>query len=145
MCIRRIAGAAVASALVFAGPAWAGEQALKFRLVVTDVSVTDLEAANVPGRSVGTVKSTGVAFFEDGRIAKKDFVRFYDGTADAGDFTGYSTYTFDNGELYYREVRRRMVRGGHRRRLRGAFRHRRVPGRDRDRPVRCGGRCLGRR
>ena len=78
--------------------AWAEEQNLKYRLVVVDLNLTDLEVANVPGRSVGVAKSTGVAVFEDGRIAKKDFVRIYDGTEASGDFTGYSTFTFDNGD-----------------------------------------------
>jgi hypothetical protein len=98
MCIRRIAGAATMSALVCAGSAWGGAQNLKYRLVVVDLSITDLEAANVPGRSIGVAKSTGIAVFEDGRIAKKDFVRWYDGTEASGDVTGYSTYTFENGD-----------------------------------------------
>lgn len=97
MSTRIVAGAALASALVFVGSAWAEEQNLKFRLVVTDVSTTNIEPANVPGRSIGVVKSTGVAVFDDGRIAQKDFVRYYDGTEESGDFTGYSTYTFENG------------------------------------------------
>ena len=66
--------------------------------MVVDLSITDLEAANVPGRSIGVAKSTGVAVFEDGRIAKKDFIRMYDGTEASGDFTGYSTFTFENGD-----------------------------------------------
>jgi hypothetical protein len=98
MRTRILAGALMASGLVLVGSAWAEEHNLKFRLVVTDMSATDLEPANVPGRSIVVVKSTGVAVFDDGRIAKKDFVRYYDGTADAGDFSGYSTYTFENGD-----------------------------------------------
>ena len=98
MRVRMIAGAAVASALFFVGSASAEEQNLKYRLVVMDTSVTDLEAPNVPGRTVGVAKSVGVATFEDGRIAYKNFIRYYDGTEAAGDFTGYSTFTFENGD-----------------------------------------------
>ena len=36
-----VAGAAIALALVLVGSAWAEEQNLKFRLVVTDMSTTD--------------------------------------------------------------------------------------------------------
>ena len=61
-----------------------------------DVSVTDLEVANVPGARWGRQVDRR-RLLRGGRIAKKDFVCFYDGTADAGDFTGYSTYTFENG------------------------------------------------
>src|SRR4051812_38458247 len=41
---------------------------------------------------------TGVALFEDGRIATKKFVDVSDETADSGAFRGYSTYTFQNGD-----------------------------------------------
>ena len=37
--------------------------------------------------------------FEDGRIAYKRFVELDDGTGDVGTFTGYSTYTFQAGDL----------------------------------------------
>ena len=40
----------------------------------------------------------GVVVFEDGRLAFKRFVYTEDATDSAGDFGGYSTYTFENGE-----------------------------------------------
>jgi hypothetical protein len=41
---------------------------------------------------------TGVATIEDGRIAYKQFVDVSDDTAESGEFKGYSTYTFQNGD-----------------------------------------------
>ena len=48
---------------------------------------------------MGSGPAAGVAVFEDGRIAYKDFVVFTDGTAEEGEWRGYSTYTFENGDL----------------------------------------------
>ena len=42
--------------------------------------------------------AVGVAVFEDGRIAFKEFVFAGDTTEDGSRGTGYSTYTFQNGD-----------------------------------------------
>ncbi|MBP7242313.1 hypothetical protein [Amaricoccus sp.] len=98
MRIHEIAGAAMVSALVLAGSAGAEEQILKFRLVTTDRDSVEHDVANVPGRYVAAHESVGVAVFEDGRIAHKSFVYTENGTEDAGEAVGYSTYTFENGD-----------------------------------------------
>lgn len=70
---------------------------LKFRLVTHPLS----EPVDIPaigGHQLVLKHYTGVAVFEDGRIAHKDFVDVSDETPDKGDFKGYSTYTFENGD-----------------------------------------------
>jgi hypothetical protein len=94
----RAAGAAIAATLILIGPVSAEEQTLKFRLVTHVVSGEALAAPNVAGTTVSANKAVGVAVFEDGRIAFKHFVNTETNTADNGEFTGFSTYTFENGD-----------------------------------------------
>jgi hypothetical protein len=56
------------------------------------------ELPEIGGHKVSANEYTGVAMFEDGRIAYKRFVELDDGTGDVGTFTGYSTYTFQAGD-----------------------------------------------
>ena len=94
----KAAGAAAALTLITALPVMAGEQTLKFRLVTKQLSGSYLEVANVEGRSVGAGEYAGVAVFDDGRIAYKNFVLTTDGSDAEGSYAGYSTYTFQNGD-----------------------------------------------
>ena len=94
----KLAGAAGIFACLAVGPAAAEEQTLRFRLVVSLTNVAFAENPNAPGHSVGAGRAVGVAVFEDGRIAFKDFVIANDGTEEAGTASGYSTYTFENGD-----------------------------------------------
>jgi hypothetical protein len=95
-----LAGAASLGAAVVLGStaASAEEQTLKFRLLTRSVQEAAFEQGDVPGQFVSASEQVGVAIFEDGRIAYKEFVNTTDGTADAGTFLGYSTYTFENGD-----------------------------------------------
>ncbi len=43
-------------------------------------------------------QEAGVAVFQDGRVAFKEFGGGVDSRGDTGDFVGYSTYTFANGD-----------------------------------------------
>ena len=88
-----------AMALAAADPlsAQAGEQKLKFRFVTQMIG----EPGNLPeiaGHKITAGHYMGVATFEDGRIAHKDFVDVSDDTENSGTFKGYSTYTFQNGD-----------------------------------------------
>lgn len=98
MSIWKIASAATIVACVAAGSVAAEEQTLKFRLVTKQISGPMMEVANVEGRSIGAGQYVGVAVFEDGRIAYKDFVTMVDAGKKEGSFSGYSTYTFQNGD-----------------------------------------------
>ena len=98
MSIWKTAGAAMIAACVVAGSAAAEEQTLKFRLVTKKVSGPVMQVANVEGRSVGAGEYVGVAVFEDGRIAYKDYVAMVDAGKGEGSYSGYSTYTFQNGD-----------------------------------------------
>jgi hypothetical protein len=98
MAMWKIASAAAVLARLTAGPVAAEQQTLKFRLVTKQVSGDTLQVANVEGRSVGAGRYVGVAVFEDGRIAYKDFVAMNDGDANQGTYIGYSTYTFQDGD-----------------------------------------------
>jgi len=94
----KIASAAVAAACLAAGSVAAEEQTLKFRLLTKKVSGAVMEVANVDGRTVGAGEYVGVAVFEDGRIAYKEFVSMMDAGKAEGSYSGYSTYTFQNGD-----------------------------------------------
>ena len=98
MKARKLAGAAGLVACLVAGSAVAEEQTLRFRLVVSLTNVAFSENPNTPGHFVGAGRAVGVAVFEDGRIAFKDFVLAEDGTEEAGTASGYSTYMFENGD-----------------------------------------------
>jgi len=98
MSVWKLAGAAGVVACLMAGSAAAEEQTLRFRMVVAPTEVVYSEIANVPGHSVGAGEAVGIAVFEDGRIAFKNFVISTDGSSDAGSYRGYSTYTFQNGD-----------------------------------------------
>jgi hypothetical protein len=94
----KAAVAAATLALITGGSVAAGEQTLKFRLVTKQLSGSFMEVANVEGRSVGAGDYVGVAVFDDGRIAYKNFVAMVDGTDQEGSYRGYSTYTFEDGD-----------------------------------------------
>jgi hypothetical protein len=94
----KAAGVAAAAAFIAAGSVAAAEQTLEFRLVTKRLGGSSMEVANVEGRSVGAGEYAGVAVFDDGRIAYKNFVEVSDGTDEEGSYSGYSTYTFQNGD-----------------------------------------------
>ena len=79
--------------------AFAEEMRLSFKLVVSPMEMNTIEPANLEGMMVGLGKYTGVAYFDDGRIASKDFLFNFDYEKGAGPFFGYSTYTFDDGSM----------------------------------------------
>jgi hypothetical protein len=96
MTIARMAFAA-ALAAGSVGAAAAEEQVLNFTLVVSFVDEASLPS--VPeGRMASATRAIGVASFEDGRTAFKEFVVLQGGTPDDGEMTGYSTYTFAEGD-----------------------------------------------
>ncbi len=133
-----IAGAALVSALVWTGSAGAGEQTLKFRLVTTDLNSVEYDVANAPGHYLAAHEAVGVAVFEDGRIAYKRFVYTEDGTGDAGTSTGYSSYTFENGDALNAKLSVSWGASGFRGYLRGSLRDGRIRRGHRNRRVRDG-------
>lgn len=94
----KIASAATVAACLLAGSVAAEEQTLNFRLVTTKVSGAVLPVANVEGRSISAGDYVGFAVFDDGRIAYKEFVMMMDAAKTEGGYSGYSTYTFQNGD-----------------------------------------------
>ncbi len=98
MSFWKITGAATIAACMAAGPLAAEEQTLNFRLVTKKISGPVMQVANVEGRNVSAGEYVGVAIFEDGRIAYKEFVNMMDFVKGEGSYSGYSTYTFQNGD-----------------------------------------------
>ena len=98
MSVWKNTSAATIAVCVAAGSVAAEEQTLKFKLVTKQISSSVMEVVNVEGRTVGAGQYAGVALFEDGRIAYKDFVNIADGDKNEGSYSGYSTYTFRNGD-----------------------------------------------
>ena len=87
-----------AAVALSAGAARAEEQTLKFRLVTMPVEQVEFTAPSDVGHDLSVSKEVGVAVFDDGRIAHKTFVMMTDSAGAAGEYSGYSTYTFENGD-----------------------------------------------
>jgi hypothetical protein len=99
MTTGKIAVTALVIVACFAvGSADAKEQLMKFRLVTTPVSSTFDQVPNAEGHQMGVGNYVGVAVFEDGRLAFKDFVLTMDRVGNKGTYSGYSTYTFQDGD-----------------------------------------------
>ena len=80
-----------------AGTVVAAEETLTFRLIVRTIDRTAFDAP-VEGRNISVSQSAGVAIFEDGRLADKQFVGLVDSAGAEGTYSGYSIYTFLNGD-----------------------------------------------
>jgi hypothetical protein len=93
-------GALISAAALFASPvgALAGEQTLEFKLVTRAIDAKVVKAANIEGRMLIAGDYFGVAYFKDGRVARKDFIGAADLLKGTGSFRGYSTYTFEDGD-----------------------------------------------
>jgi hypothetical protein len=91
--------ALLATAVFFAVPvaAIAGGQTLEFKLVTRAVDAKSVQAPNIEGRTLTAGNFFGVAYFNDGRVAVKDFIGAADLLKGKGSFNGYSTYTFEDG------------------------------------------------
>lgn len=75
----------------------AADKTLDFRLITKRLEGTQTVAKNVEGQSSGLFKIFGVAYFSTGQIAVKEFVHSQDFIKGSGPFSGYSTYTFEDG------------------------------------------------
>jgi hypothetical protein len=84
--------------ILVSGNVAAQDEVLNGRLITRMVSGTFVDVPNVEGRSVGSGQYAGVAVFEDGRLADKEFVLIVDNGGSEGSYSGYSTYTFENGD-----------------------------------------------
>ena len=80
------------------GTVAAEQKTLTFRLMTHMTSGTFIEASSIAGRRVGAAKYAGVAIFDDGRLADKEYVLNMDNRGAEGSYSGYSTYTFENGD-----------------------------------------------
>src|SRR5262245_34251106 len=78
--------------------ATAEQQTLKGRLVINQPTGTSTALPSFGGHTFNANKYAGVAVFEDGRVAYKQYIESSDDTEAGGDFKGYSTYTFENGD-----------------------------------------------
>lgn len=98
MTFSKFVFAAFSAGSLAASTASAEEQNLRFKLVVSMTTNVETQLASVPDRSLTTNEAVGVAFFEDGRVAFKQFVVSSAGGAEDGTYIGLSTYTFQNGD-----------------------------------------------
>jgi len=88
----------VLAVLTYSMPATAEEQTFKGRLVVNQPTGTSTALPSFGGHTFNANKYSGVAVFEDGRVAYKQYIESSDDTAAGGDYKGYATYTFQNGD-----------------------------------------------
>jgi hypothetical protein len=84
--------------LTYSMPATAEEQTLKGRLIVNQPTGTSTALPSFGGHTFNANKYSGVAVFEDGRVAYKQYIESSDDTEAGGDYKGYATYTFQNGD-----------------------------------------------
>lgn len=86
------------TATTWAAPLSAEEQNLKFHFVTVNLASTGIDVPHTEDHGLNLGKFVGVAMFEDGRIAFKEYVFAGENTADGTKGIGYSTYTFQNGD-----------------------------------------------
>ena len=98
MALAKVALAFIVTGLLSSGAAWAQEQTLPFKLVITTTSDETMELPSFTDQSVMAHEAVGVAYFEDGRIAFKRFAMAAVGGQEEGNWLGLSTYTFENGD-----------------------------------------------
>jgi hypothetical protein len=98
MALAKVALAILATGLLSSGAASAQEQTLPFKLVITTTSDEMMELPSITDQSVMAHEAVGVAYFEDGRIAFKQFTMASVGGEEEGNWMGLSTYTFENGD-----------------------------------------------
>ena len=98
MTAPRFVGLLALVSILTTGSVAAEEETLKFRLIITTISGNFFDAPDIEGQSVGTFQKAGVAVFEDGRLAFKQFVVSIDNRGAEGNYAGYSTYTFQKGD-----------------------------------------------
>ena len=89
---------ALTVSVLMIGSVAAQEETLKGRLITRIISATFVDAPGVEGRSIGGGQYAGIAVFEDGRLADKQFVLNMDSGGTEGNYSGYATYTFQNGD-----------------------------------------------
>ena len=91
--------ACAAAAATTAQPVAAAEETLSFRLVTRIISVASHTDGNVEGLKLTAGQSVGVAVFDDGRLAAKEYVYLsYSGENAPAMQPGYSSYVFQNGD-----------------------------------------------
>ena len=88
----------VLAVLTYSMPATAEEQTLKGRLVINQPTGASTALPSFGGHTFNANKYSGVAVFEDGRVAYKQYIESSDDTEAGGDYKGYATYTFQNGD-----------------------------------------------
>lgn len=86
--------------LAFAiGPAVAGEETLPYTLVTKVVGELVHDDPAIEGLALGAGQAVGVAYFEDGRIAAKEYVFLrFAGEKTPWPLPGFSNYVFQNGD-----------------------------------------------
>ncbi len=85
--------------LAFVQPVSAAEQTLNFRLVTRDISEAVHTNENIEGLRLSAVQAVGVAVFDDGRLAYKEYVNLsYEGENAPAKQPGFSSYVFQNGD-----------------------------------------------
>ena len=77
----------VLAVLTYSMPATAEEQTLKGRLVVTQPTGASTALPSIGGHTFNANKYSGVAVFEDGRVAYKQYIESSDDTEAGGDYT----------------------------------------------------------
>ena len=83
---------------ILSGAAHAGEETLPFRLVVRDLAELTHSEQAVEGVGMTAYQSIGVAIFDDGRLAYKEFVNIGMSVNPPVKSPGFSNYIFANGD-----------------------------------------------
>lgn len=79
------------------GAVAAEEETIQCRLVTRMVDASFVETP-IEGRTLAAGKWAGTAICQDGRLANKEHVLQMESRGETGSYSGYSTYTFVNGD-----------------------------------------------
>lgn len=92
-------GVVAGATLAFGGgAATAGEETLSFRLVTTNVASLSHDDPAIEGLQIEASKAVGVAVFEDGRLAYKEYIALSYASDPPTMSPGFSSYVFENGD-----------------------------------------------
>jgi hypothetical protein len=94
---RKGALVALAASVLVPSVVMGAEKTLEFQLVTKVMDPRKIDVPNMEGQSITQGTAFGVAVFNDGKIAIKDFVFVADRSKDSMSQSGYSTYTFEDG------------------------------------------------
>ena len=98
------------SVWVLASAIQAGAETMKCKHIATATKDERISVSDEEGHRLGLQVMEGLAYFENGEIAKIKYYSLIDAMKKGGQAIGYTIYTFDDGSTIVSRFQRLMVR-----------------------------------